>query len=121
MKLLIVTGIIIGSLLLLVLLFFLLAFLLKRLDSRKSAEHVLAFFKKNIDKTSLYLIHNDNVMIDYNSSSVMPLASTVKIIIAIAYAEGVHNHRIDEGLRIPLSDLQRFYVPGTDGGDIING
>lgn len=77
---------------------------------------MLAFIKKNIDKTSLFLIHNNNVMIDDNSSSVMPLASTVKIMIAIAYAEGVYNNRIDEGLRIPLSDLQRFYVHGTDGG-----
>lgn len=115
MKFLIITGIIIGSLLLIALLFILLALLLKRLDHKKNEEHVLAFFKNNKEKASLFLIHNDKVVINSNSSCVIPLASTVKIMIAIAYAEAVQVRRIDEDIQIPLSELEKFYIPGTDG------
>jgi D-alanyl-D-alanine carboxypeptidase len=46
----------------------------------------------------------------------MPLASTVKIILAIEYAEQSAKSQINPDELISLSDLDKFYVPNTDGG-----
>ena len=46
----------------------------------------------------------------------MPLASTVKIILAVEYAEQSTNHRIDPDSLVSLDDLEKFYIPNTDGG-----
>jgi len=46
----------------------------------------------------------------------MPLASTVKIILAIEYAEQSAKSQINPDDLILLTDLDKFYVPNTDGG-----
>lgn len=45
----------------------------------------------------------------------MPLASTVKIIVAIEYAVQCANGQINPDELVSLSDLDKFYVPNTDG------
>ena len=63
----------------------------------------------------------------------MPLASTVKIIVAIEFAKQAAHDIFDENKKIPLGELDKYYLPGTDGdahpawinyekklGDIIN-
>lgn len=46
----------------------------------------------------------------------MPLASTVKIIIAIEYAEQASAGKINPDELIEVTELDKFYVPNTDGG-----
>ncbi|MFZ0549099.1 MAG: serine hydrolase [Candidatus Promineifilaceae bacterium] len=49
-----------------------------------------------------------------NADVPMPLASVVKIINLIAYAEGANDGQFNPAEWIPLSELERYYLPGTD-------
>ncbi len=77
---------------------------------------VLNFIKENPEKTSIKLIRNDSIIIEKNPNKMMPLASAVKIIIAIEYAEQAAKGLINPNEAIPLSELNHYYVPNTDGG-----
>lgn len=52
----------------------------------------------------------------HNADVSMPLASLVKIINLIAYAEAVENGDLDPGTWIPIADIERAYLPGSDLG-----
>lgn len=77
---------------------------------------VISFMKDNPDKIAITLIRNDSVIVDVNSSKVMPLASTVKILVAIEYAEQAASGKINPDEVIDKKDLNIYYVPKTDGG-----
>ena len=77
---------------------------------------VISFMKDNPDKIAITLIRNDSVIVDLNSSKVMPLASTVKILVAIEYAEQAASGKINPDEVIDKKDLNIYYVPKTDGG-----
>lgn len=81
-----------------------------------SEDKVLNFIKTNPEKSSILLVRNDTIFASRNIDKVMPLASTVKIILAIEYAEQSANRQINPDELISLSDLDKFYVPNTDGG-----
>tara|TARA_Y100000385_G_scaffold291524_1_gene370049 strand:- start:1174 stop:2265 length:1092 start_codon:yes stop_codon:yes gene_type:complete len=82
---------------------------------KPNAETVLNFIVENPDKSAITLIRNDSQLADINSDRMMPLASTVKIIIAIEYAIQAANGKIDPNEMIDLSSLDRYAV-GYDGG-----
>eukprot|EP01034_Spumella_vulgaris_P007163 gene7163-9124_t len=46
----------------------------------------------------------------------MPLASTVKIILAIEYARQAAAGEIDADEVVPIAELEKFHVDNTDGG-----
>jgi len=77
---------------------------------------VLNFIKENPDKTAIKLVRNDTVLVDINPNKVMPLASTVKIIIAIEYAEQAAAGKVSPDELIEVTELNKYYVPNTDGG-----
>jgi D-alanyl-D-alanine carboxypeptidase len=79
-------------------------------------EVVLNFIKENPDKAAITLVRNDTVLASLNPNRMMPLASTVKIILAIEYAEQAAWGNIDPDERVPLSELDQYYVANTDGG-----
>jgi D-alanyl-D-alanine carboxypeptidase len=81
-----------------------------------SEDKVLNFIKTNPEKSSILLVRNDTIFASRNIDKVMPLASTVKIILAIEYAEQCANGKINPDELISLTDLDKFYVPNTDGG-----
>ena len=45
-----------------------------------------------------------------------PLASTVKIIIAIEYAEQVTSGKLSAIQMVKIEELEKYYAPNTDGG-----
>jgi len=45
-----------------------------------------------------------------------PLASTRKVLIVGAYAEAVAAGTLDPAQPVALADVERYYLPGTDGG-----
>ncbi len=51
-----------------------------------------------------------------NENELFPLATTYNLILISAYADQVSNGQIDPTEVIPLADLDRFLLPGTDGG-----
>ena len=81
-----------------------------------NGDKVLTFIKENPDKTAIQLIRNDTLLAAQNVDRMMPLASTVKIIIAIEYAEQAAAGIINPDELVPISELELFYVPNTDGG-----
>lgn len=46
----------------------------------------------------------------------MPLASTRKVLVLLAATRMVSAGRLDLDAPVPLADVERWYVPGTDGG-----
>lgn len=77
---------------------------------------ILNFIKKNPNKAAIKLVRNDTVIAERNPNKIMPLASTVKIILAIEYAIQSAEGKINPDEKIPLEELDRFYVKNTDGG-----
>lgn len=83
---------------------------------RDNPDYIIKHLKENPETTSFYLAENGEPVITYQSSFIRPLASTVKILIAIEYAMQVEENKIQKDQRIPLDDLNRFYLKNTDGG-----
>lgn len=83
---------------------------------RDNPDYVLNHLKNNPETTSLYVAHNGDEMITYQSEEVRPLASVVKIPIAIEYAMQVEEGRLDKNQHVSLDELSRFYFDGSDGG-----
>lgn len=79
-------------------------------------DFVAGFIAKNPSKSALYWVRNDSLIAEHNPNAKMPLASTVKIIVAIEFAKQVASGKIQPDAPIPLTELARFYIPETDGG-----
>jgi len=75
-----------------------------------------AFIRDNPARASIYLVQDGSVLADFNSDRVMPLASTVKIIIAIEYARQAASGRINPDEMIDTKELGKYYIANTDGG-----
>lgn len=87
----------------------------KILAQTEGADSLLNFIQQNKYKSSLYLKKNDSVIVRLNQNKMMPLASTAKIIIAIEFAKQASHNIFDENMRIPLAELNKYYIPNTDG------
>ena len=79
------------------------------------AEYVLDFIKNNPNKSALTLLKNNTKITTLNENRMQPLASTLKIVIAIEYAIQSANKTINANQLIDIKDLNIFYVPFTDG------
>jgi D-alanyl-D-alanine carboxypeptidase len=73
------------------------------------------FISQNPDKSAIYMVQNGNVIADINADRKMPLASTVKIIIAIEYAYQAAAGKIDPMQWIDTAELDKYYIRNTDG------
>lgn len=80
------------------------------------ADSFLNFINANKNRASVYITRNDTAIASLNENKLMPLASTVKIMVAIEFAQQSAHDLINENSYIPLSELDRYYIPGTDGG-----
>ena len=56
------------------------------------------------------------VAVSHRPDEPRPLASVRKILVLGAYAEDVAARRIDPAEHVSLDDVERWWVPGTDGG-----
>lgn len=65
---------------------------------------------------SLYAKYNEQVIWDINRDQILPLASTVKTIIAIEYAYQVANKQINPFEKVKKEELDRHYLANCDGG-----
>ncbi|MBP2257740.1 serine hydrolase [Virgibacillus alimentarius] len=82
---------------------------------RENPDYVLDYLKEHPESTSLYLVENGDVLSAYQADEIRPLASTVKIIIAIEYAMQIEDQKLAKDQPVPLKDLERFYIENTDG------
>ncbi len=83
---------------------------------RPDENFVLNFIKDNPDRSAIQLFRNDKLIAERNPNKLMPLASTVKVTVAIEYAVQASENKIDPNEEISIDELSKFYVPGTDGG-----
>lgn len=77
---------------------------------------VVTFVLNNPDKAALYIIKNDTAHVKLNENKLMPLASTVKLIVAIEFAKQAGAKVIDTSRYVAISDLDKHFLPLTDGG-----
>lgn len=85
------------------------------LYSQPKADSLLNFIKQNKTRTSLFLRKNDTVIAQLNEDRLMPLASTVKIIVAIEFSRQAAHNVFNKDEKISLKDLDKYYLPNTDG------
>lgn len=81
-------------------------------------EYIVQFLKDNATNknVSLSINHNNEKWLALNAEEPLPLASTVKIIVAIEFARQAADGRIDPEKKVKLKELENYYVPKTDGG-----
>lgn len=86
--------------------------------SKEHPTYIVQFMKKNLTNknVSIQIQYNDEEWVKVNEDNPLPLASTVKIIIAIEYAKQVANGQLHADELISFDELTRFYLPKTDGG-----
>lgn len=85
------------------------------LYSQSGADSLLNFIQQNKSRSSLFLKKNDTVIAALNENKLMPLASTVKIIVGIEFAKQASHNIFNANKRIPLNELDKYYIPNTDG------
>ena len=84
--------------------------------AQTAADSLLNFIAKNKDRSSIYLVQNDTVLAHINENTLMPLASTVKIMVAIEFAKQAALKVVNANNYVPLKELEKYYLPNTDGG-----
>jgi D-alanyl-D-alanine carboxypeptidase len=85
------------------------------LYSQTTADSLLNFIKLNKTRSSLFLRKNDTVIAKLDEDKLMPLASTVKIIVAIEFAKQAAHNIFNKNEKISLTELDKYYLPNTDG------
>jgi D-alanyl-D-alanine carboxypeptidase len=79
------------------------------------SEYVFKYMKQHPENVALTVIRNNNVIASFNSNRMMPLASVVKIIIAIEYAQQSANGKINPDEPVSLTEIDKYYIPKLDG------
>lgn len=86
--------------------------------SKKDPNYVLDYIKehKNDQTCSLMIKRNGEILAAVNENKKLPLASMAKIVVAVEFAKQVAEGKINPQEQIPVQDLDKYYVPNTDGG-----
>jgi len=79
------------------------------------ADSLLNFVAANQQRAALYIVLNDTMIAKQNENKIMPLASTVKIMVAIEFAKQAAANVFDENRYVSLAELEKYYIPHTDG------
>ncbi len=80
-----------------------------------SASHIAGIINENKEHYSIILSEDDKVLISINPEVSRPLASVVKLIVAIEFAEQVSARQLDKTEQVPIGALERYHIPDTDG------
>lgn len=83
--------------------------------ARPAVAHILA--KPGDVALVAYQIGQEEAGIYLNPAQAMPLASVVKIIHLVAYAQAVYDGRLDPTQPVLLSELEAYYLPSSDLGN----
>ncbi|WP_194165695.1 serine hydrolase [Oceanobacillus sp. CFH 90083] len=78
----------------------------------------MEFIKENrdSDRVAFLATWNDEPIAEINTDLTMPLASVVKIIIAIEFAGQAEEGDIDPSEMVAMEEVDKYYFPNTDGG-----
>ena len=84
-------------------------------ESAHFADSLLNFIMQNKARSSVYLRKNDTTIAKLNDDKIMPLASTVKMVIAVEFAKQAGNKIINKDGYISIRELEKYYLQNTDG------
>ncbi|MFD1413558.1 class A beta-lactamase-related serine hydrolase [Oceanobacillus jeddahense] len=78
----------------------------------------MEFIKENkdSDRVAFLATWNNEPIAEINTDLALPLASVVKIIIAIEFASQAEEGNIDPSEMIAMEEVDKYYFPNTDGG-----
>ena len=79
------------------------------------ADSLLNFIAQNPKRASVYLQVNGAPVAALNENKLMPLASTVKILVAVEFAKQSASGIINQKAYVGLNELERYHIPFTDG------
>ncbi len=79
------------------------------------ATSITEFLKNNPERSSFVLLRNDSIKIQLRQDKKFPLASTLKIIVAIEFSKQVASRKINPVELIDIANLDLYYLPNTDG------
>lgn len=93
-------------------------FMYLKSKSSGDPESVIDYVQEHRETENMALVirHNDEDWVSINKDVPLPLASTVKIIVAIEYARQAAEGKIDPQQKVDLKTLEKYYVSKTDGG-----
>ncbi|WP_080874529.1 serine hydrolase [Oceanobacillus timonensis] len=79
---------------------------------------LMDFIKENQDseRVSFLATWNDEPIAEMNTELAMPLASVVKIMIAMEFAGQAEAGDIDPSQTVAMEEVDKYYFPNTDGG-----
>src|SRR5690606_34723290 len=83
--------------------------------AQTQADSMLSFISRTPEKSSLHLVVNDTVVAAFRENTEMPLASTMKLLVALEFAKQAAAGLVDTGKTIALRDLNRYHIAFTDG------
>ncbi|MEP7109847.1 MAG: serine hydrolase [Ferruginibacter sp.] len=80
------------------------------------ADSFLNFMQSNKNRASIFISANDTTIAQLNEDKLMPLASTMKIMVAVEFAMQASAKMLDKDSYVSLRELEKYYLPDTDGG-----
>lgn len=83
---------------------------------RDNPDYLLKHLSDHPQSSSLYMAENGVEFITYQSDVIRPLASTMKILVAVEYAMQIDANKLDKESNVSLDELNRYYWKNTDGG-----
>ena len=94
------------------------AWLFQKNMNKETPEYIVQFIKENAgrENVSVSINYNGQKWVNVNEKKQLPLASTVKIIVAIEYAQQAAEGKINTEQEVSIEELNTFYIPKTDGG-----
>lgn len=78
-------------------------------------EDAANFIEENPDLVSVICMQGDETIVSHLADEELTLASSAKTIILAEYARQVANGNLDPEEEIALSDVEQYYIAGTDG------
>ncbi len=84
--------------------------------AQSAADSMLSFMQANARHLSLTIRQNGTTMAAINQEKMMPLASVVKVLVAVEFAQQAAEGTIRVSDMVPLEEINSYYLPGTDGG-----
>ncbi len=97
-------------------------YFISQVNQRKSELADAIRMNPNTASTVAYTFNEQGEIIEdgyelfYNADTPLVVASTMKVVILAAYANAVTLSELDPGEQVAIADLERYYLPKTDGG-----
>lgn len=90
--------------------------LVNKHNLKKDKYDLLHYLEKHKEKFSITINEDGQEMLSHNQNVKIPLASTVKLIIAYNFVKMVTSGKLSLSEKINLNHIDNFYVMNTDGG-----